>query len=322
MARKLRLEYPGAIYHVINRGNYRTWIFKDDATKAAFERCLFDACERCGWVLHAFVLMGNHYHLAVETPQGNLTVGMQWLQSTFANRFNALRRERGHLFQGRFKSLLVEEGEALGQVCHYLHLNPVRAGLVSPAELAEYRYGSSWYLSRPKNRPPFLRFESTLRAAGELADTAAGWRRYLEYLAWQAEEGPMGKNRAYASLSRGWAIGSDSFKQALLKDEAVLADARAWETGGAAEVREGRWTARLEETLRRVPPAVQATAQKSAPWRVAVAAYLKETTDVSNGWLAEHLEMGSPFYVSKHIGLLRRSKEHEGWRWLEQLLKQ
>jgi len=128
MARKLRLEFPGAIYHVINRGNYRSWIFAEESTKAAFERCLFQTCERSNWLLRAFVVMGNHFHLAVETPQGNLVAGMQWLQATFANRFNRYRDERGHLFQSHYKSLVVEAGDALGQVCHYFHLNPVRAG--------------------------------------------------------------------------------------------------------------------------------------------------------------------------------------------------
>ena len=85
MARKLRLEFPGAIYHVINRGNYRDYVFKSVGAKQAFEACVFGACERSGWLLHAFVIMGNHYHLAVETPKGNLVAGMQWLQSTFAN---------------------------------------------------------------------------------------------------------------------------------------------------------------------------------------------------------------------------------------------
>lgn len=108
MARKLRLEFPGACYHVINRGNYRADLFQTDKTKVAFEACLFEACAKSGWVLHAFVVMRNHYHLALETPQGNLVAGMQWLQATFANRFNKLRGERGHLFQGRYKALLVD----------------------------------------------------------------------------------------------------------------------------------------------------------------------------------------------------------------------
>jgi hypothetical protein len=191
----------------------------------------------------------------------------------------------------------------------------VRAGIVPAARVAEYRYSSLWYLSRPNERPAVLDVGATLRAAGELPDAASGWKRYVDYLGWQAEEGPAGKNRAYASLSRGWAIGSDAFKQALLKDEAVLADARAWEGEGAAEVRAGRWAAALEEVLRAVPKEAQLETSKSAPWKVALAAFMKETNDVSNAWLAERLDMGSAFYVSKHVGLLRRSSSGEGGRW-------
>ena len=132
VARKLRLEFPGAIYHVINRGNYRAWIFREVTARTAFQSCLFEACERSQWLLHAFVVMGNHFHLALKTPLGNLVAGMQWLQATFALRFNRRRREHGHLFQGRYKSLLVEAGLPLGQLCHYIYLNPVRANSRSP----------------------------------------------------------------------------------------------------------------------------------------------------------------------------------------------
>jgi len=104
MARKLRLEFPGACYHVINRGNYRTALFQTAGARAAFEACLFEACAKSGWLLHAFVIMRTHFHLAIETPGGNLVSGMHWLQCTFATRFNRLRDERGHLFQGRYKA--------------------------------------------------------------------------------------------------------------------------------------------------------------------------------------------------------------------------
>src|SRR4051812_35483854 len=133
MPRKTRLEFPGAIYHVINRGNDKAWIFKQESAKQSFEECIFEACAKNAWILHAYVIMGNHFHLAVETPEGNLVAGMQWLQSKFANRLNKLRDARGHLFQGRYKALLVEPGGALGELCHYIHLNPVRAG-IAPIE--------------------------------------------------------------------------------------------------------------------------------------------------------------------------------------------
>jgi putative transposase len=305
MARKLRLEFPGAIYHVINRGNYRTHIFKSEGARQAFEECVFAACTRSGWLLHAFVVMGNHYHLAVETPQGNLVAGMQWLQSTFANRFNKLRGERGHLFQGRYKALLVEEGPALGLLCHYIHLNPSRAGLVPVERLVEYRYSSLWYLGHPKHRPEFLTTETALIEAGGLADTPAGWQSYCDYLAWQLAEGPVGQSKAYVSLSKGWALGGMDFKQTLLRDHAVATLTRAWESEGVQEVRESQWRLVLDGLRAQIPAAQTEDQRKSAPWKVQLALQMKAATDANNTWLAVQLGMGSGVYLSKHIGLLR-----------------
>jgi REP element-mobilizing transposase RayT len=311
MARKLRLEYPGACYHVINRGNYRVDIFKTEGAKAAFETCLFEACAKSGWVLHAYVLMSNHYHLAVETPEGNLVAGMQWLQATFANRFNQLRGERGHLFQGRYKGLLVEEGGPLAQVCHYIHLNPVRAGVVTPVALDSYRYSSYWYLARPKQRPAFLQLGRTLREVGDLVDTPAGWKAYADFLAWQAAEGPAGKSKAYVSLSKGWALGSGEFKAALIQDHQLAATTRAWEGSGAQEIRELAWQRALNDALRaRRKTVVDLTAaRKGALWKVALAAELKQTTQARNAWLAEHLHMGRAEAVSSHVSKHRRKAD-------------
>jgi len=309
MARKLRLEFPGACYHVINRGNYRTHIFKSEGAKAAFEDCLFEACAKSGWVLHAYVLMSNHYHLALETPEGNLVAGMHWLQATFANRFNKLRGERGHLFQGRYKALLVEAGEALGQVCHYLHLNPVRAGVVSVEQLADYRYSSYWYLRRPKERPAFLEAETALTEEGNLPDTPAGWRSYAAYLAWQAAEGPVGKSKAYVNLSRGWALGAPAFKHALIKDHALAAEARAWTGDGVREMREARWAEALMAGLRAAGRTLDAAraAPKSAAWKLAVAAWMKQHTQASNPWLSAQLGLGAPAAFSRNLTSFRRN---------------
>lgn len=315
MARKLRLEFPGACYHVLNRGNYRSDLFATDGAKGAFEQCLFDACTKSKWLLHAYVVMRNHYHLAIETPEGNLVSGMQWLQATFANRFNRLRGERGHLFQGRYKSLLVEEGEALGQVCHYLHLNPVRAGVVPVAQLAEYRHSSYWYLQR--KRPACLSLMTALAEAGGLADTREGWRSYQAYLGWQAESGPAGRNKAYASLSRGWALGSKEFKTALVKDHALAAHTRAWETSGAKEVRAVRWRTTLEKGLRvvrRSESDLVATA-KSIDWKLAVAEWMKSTTQATNGWLSENLHMGAPAALSRNLTHYRRFRRDHDTLW-------
>ena len=98
MARKVRVEYAGAFYHVINRGNYWSWIFETEGARKSFLKCLTEVCESKGWRIHAWCLMSNHYHLLIETPEPNLVMGMRWLQSTFANRFNRYRKENGHVF--------------------------------------------------------------------------------------------------------------------------------------------------------------------------------------------------------------------------------
>ena len=115
MARPLRIEYPGACYHVINRGNYRRNLFADKGASEAFERTLGEAAVRYGWRVHAYVIMRNHFHLAVELTEPNLSEGMKWLQGTWIRRYNSFRRLIGRPFQGRYKALLVEPGPALGQ---------------------------------------------------------------------------------------------------------------------------------------------------------------------------------------------------------------
>jgi REP element-mobilizing transposase RayT len=151
MARKLRIEYPGAKYHIINRGNYRRDLFESTGAGEAFLTALGEAAGRHGWRLFAYVLMRNHFHLAIETPQPNLVEGMHWLQSTVATRFNRFRDERGHLFQGRYQSILIEDAAALARVVDYIHLNPVRARVVATEHLCDYRWSSLFLYLRGRN---------------------------------------------------------------------------------------------------------------------------------------------------------------------------
>ena len=106
MARQLRVEYPGAIYHVMNRGDRREAIFQDDQDRADFLAALAEVCGKTGWEVHALCLMGNHFHLVVETPQGNLVAGMKWLLGTYTGRYNRRHKLFGHLFSGIHRALL------------------------------------------------------------------------------------------------------------------------------------------------------------------------------------------------------------------------
>jgi putative transposase len=311
MARKLRLEWEGACYHVINRGNYRRDLFREEDAAEAFERTLLEAADKFGWRLHAFVIMRNHFHLAVETPEPNLSEGMKWLQGTWAMRFNRFRGEAGRPFQGRFKAQHVEPGHALAQVAHYIHLNPLRAGLVTADRLADFRW-SSLHRFPQKKRPGVLDPATVLHGSGSLPDRPAGWRRYVAYLGALAEESPAERERLFGDLSLGWCLGSKEFKAGLRKDllqrgadleRAILlgADPEAWR-----KEREARWEEKLQRAakslrirLDRLPPA------KSALAKVQLAAVMKMATAAGNAWLAERLSMGKPASVSQFVRRFR-----------------
>jgi len=132
MARKLRVQYEGAIYHVMNRGDRREDIFHDDDDRRLFLKTLGETCEKTAWQIHAYCLMRNHFHLVIETPRANLVAGMKWFLGTYTARFNRRHKYFGHLFSGRYKSLIVDgSGNGyLRTVCDYVHLNPARANLL------------------------------------------------------------------------------------------------------------------------------------------------------------------------------------------------
>ena len=128
MARPLRLEFPGAIYHLTSRGNARHKVFFTDADRELFLNTLTRVVRRYDWVCHAYCLMANHYHLLVETPKANLSIGMRQLNGIYTQSFNRRHNRTGHLFQGRFKAILVERESHLLELCRYIVLNPTRNG--------------------------------------------------------------------------------------------------------------------------------------------------------------------------------------------------
>ncbi len=130
MARPLRIEFPGALYHITSRGDRRGAIYEDDEDREAFLDVLAEAVERYNWICHAFCLMTDHYHLLIETVEGNLSQGMRHLNGVYTQASNRRHDRAGHLFQGRFKGILVDKDAYLLELSRYIVLNPVRAGMV------------------------------------------------------------------------------------------------------------------------------------------------------------------------------------------------
>ncbi len=131
MSRPLRIEYPGAVYHITSRGNARERIYVEDEDYGGFLDCLCLVVKRFNWILHAHCLMSNHYHLLIETPEGNLSRGMRQLNGIYTQQFNRRHNRVGHVLQGRYKAILVDKDNYLLELCRYIVLNPVRAGMAS-----------------------------------------------------------------------------------------------------------------------------------------------------------------------------------------------
>ena len=317
MPRSLRIEKENGVYHIINRGNYRQDVFINEGAHHSFEECLFETCEKCGWILEGFCVMTNHFHLVVRTPKGNLIYGMKWLQSTFSNRYHKFRKVNGKLFQGRYKSLIVEEDGHLGALLHYTHLNPVRAGMTDVIGLRDYRWSSYWYLNHPAKRPAFMDCSGALEAAGGLADSSYGRRKYADYLNWLASDKAAQDEMAFDKMCRGWALGTKEFKKALIAEVASASEdedepskkVARYDGATLHEANVLRWELALEQCMKRLKktPADIMEEIKSADWKILIAAVLKCKTSATNVWIAEQLNIGVPHAVSRYVGIFKQN---------------
>ena len=295
MARKLRIEYGGAIYHVINRGNYRRDLFETVGAAEAFLRVLFEATGRFGWKIHAYVLMCNHFHLAVETPQPNLVQGMHWMQSTLATRFNRFRKENGHLFQGRYKALVVQDMAALARLVDYIHLNPVRAKVVQAEQVKGYRWSS---LIRFRNGPrnPAMTAVDWLRARGDWDDCATGWTEYVAYLESVGRDEAAWEREGLTGLSRGWAIGTSAWRKVQAEEFSQLAIAPGLLTEEVVELREAAWAKSLEAGLaaRGKTRSDLDSMPRKQPWKIELAKSVRQESGAAIPWLTSQLKIARP----------------------------
>ncbi len=201
MARPLRIDYEGAHYHITSRGVGRQDIFFEDEDREEFLYRLGEVSDRMGVVIHAFCLMGNHYHIELETPEGHLSRTMQWLHETYASSVNRRYNRVGHLFQGRFKSVVIEAEKHLAALTRYIHQNPVRAGLVAHAW--EYRWSSYRAYIGLEKGPEWLEKEATLERFGRREEEQR--QAYREFVEEAGAEDPL------RELSYGSILGSEEF---------------------------------------------------------------------------------------------------------------
>lgn len=184
MARPLRLEFPGALYHVMSRGHEKSSIFRGDCDRRTFLAILAAVIRKERWLLHSYCLLGNHYHLLLETPLGKLSRGMHALNALYSQRFNHRHKRRGHLFEGRFKALVVEKESHLLELHRYIVLNPVRAGLVARPE--EWTWSSYRATCGHGTAPPWLEVQWTLGQFGR--DPEAAVNSYVQFVLSGAEK--------------------------------------------------------------------------------------------------------------------------------------
>jgi REP element-mobilizing transposase RayT len=261
----MRVEYEGAIYHLMSRGDRGEDIFLDDVDRHDFLKTLGEACLKTGWQVHAYCLMRNHYHLVIETPNGNLVSGMAWLQSTYTNRLNHRHKLFGHVFSGRYKSQVVD-GSGNGYLrtaCDYVHLNPVRARLLrSKARLMAYPWSSlPWYLSAPAHRPKWMRVDRLMGEHGLRQDSAAARREFEKRM--EARRSEESDPEEFKPSRLGWNLGSEPFRVELLERmEGKLGEHHSGELRrGTAEPKAARL--RRETTLSIKEIAAQAHLGKS-----------------------------------------------------------
>jgi len=209
MARALRVEFPGAFYHVTSRGNERKPIYGNDTDRLRYLSLVADIVNRFDLLLHAYVLMDNHYHLLIETLEANLARAMRALNGGYAKQFNRHHQRVGHLFQGRYTAILVERESYLVELSRYIHLNPVRAGIVGRAE--DYRWSSAPAYVGLQAAPPFLTLADLLGHFGRSVRHAQpAYRAFL-----QQDEGRPASQSPLDAVVAGTLLGQPDWVEAM-----------------------------------------------------------------------------------------------------------
>ncbi len=302
------------------RGNGGDSVFVTDDDRKAFLHRLGQVCASHGWRVHAWVLMDNHFHLLLETPQPNLVTGMKQLLSTYSQGWNRARRRSGHVFQGRYKAVPVNASDAdshyFKALADYIHLNPARAGLAGGAmgPLTAYPW-SSLPSHQKANGPDWLVGDRILRASN-LANDGRGRRAHIKWLeARAANDGGEIDEETTQAIRRGWYLGNSRFKDKLLGmlDNSSVRRGGSTRTAGANRDHGEKEALRiLREGIRQLglPSSLKGLSalRKSDVRKVQLAILLRTHTPVSNDWIAAKLAMGHPGSVSRVFSSGRSDK--------------
>jgi putative transposase len=306
---------------VMARGNGGDPVFVTDDDRKSFLFRLGQVCASHGWKVHAWVLMGNHFHILLETPQANLVTGMKQLLATFSQGWNRARQRRGHVFQGRYKAVPVNGSDAdahyFKALADYIHLNPARAGLAGGARGPLVSYLWSSLPSYQKGNGPDWLVSGRILRAFNLADDGRGRRAYIAWVETRAaNQGGKIDEEASQAIRRGWYLGKDTFKDKLLR---MLERPSAHRAGGTRRA-EGANRDRGEKEALRIlregsrhlglPTSLSGlnALRKSDARKAQLAILLRTHTAVSNDWIAAKLAMGHPGSVSRVVSAGRADK--------------
>ena len=314
MPRMKRVEFEGAYYHVMARGNQQSDIVWDEEDCERFVKTLAEVVEQTGWEVMAWALMSNHYHLVIRTPEANLVKGMTWFQNTITKRHIGKYKEAGHLFAGRYKAILVQEGTYLRRLIHYVNLNPIRAGIHSLDlnEAMSYEWSSLWeYLYPPSQRNVFTHISKGYEVFG-IRDEKRGREKF-----WKQTCQAAGKEKeSYLEMVKhGWIMGSAEFIAKMSeKLKLTKADIKNGYGGGQLKsqgeilarqiIKEGlEYYGLRQEDLENL---------KKNDWRKAeLAIQIRAKTTMNADWIGKELYMGARGSITNAIKKYRDEREYE-----------
>ncbi len=306
MTRPLRIEYKGALYHVLSRGNQQQDIFLGKSDRIDFLELIEELVERFNLEIYAFVLMSNHYHILLKTLEPNLSKSMQWLGTTYTRRYNNRHQLCGHLFQGRYKSIIVQNDAYLLNLSYYIHRNPLRANMVE--RLADYEWSSYRYYAYKRKSPNWLSTSTILNQFKNIPDIHKAYRSNAQQ--YSDEQNKLSENIRYGLVYGSQAF-IDKIKDKYLSDTpdpALSLDTRMYRCIDAAKLIK-KITKILDCNLEEFKKAVRIS-QSEKDKRDILIYMLCHVCGLSNNQIAEHMGIGYSA-VSRRISIFRRSLKED-----------